>query len=67
VLLLGVLTGKNTSELDPATEEAMQLVLDVQSTFLGMLHSATAALELRRAETTTSASQVEAHLQAAPA
>jgi hypothetical protein len=51
----------------------MQLVLDVHSTFLDILHSTTAgylppsALEVRHAETTTSASHVETHLQAAPA
>jgi hypothetical protein len=50
----------------------MQSALHVQSTFLDMLRSTTAghlppsALVLRRAETTTSASQLEAHLQAAP-
>jgi ferredoxin len=63
---------KNPSELDPATEEAMQSALHVQFTFLDMSCSTTvghlphSALELRRAETTTSASQLEAHLQAAP-
>jgi hypothetical protein len=50
----------------------MQSALDIQSTFLDMLCSTTAghlpqsALELRHAETTTSASQLGAHLQAAP-
>jgi hypothetical protein len=50
----------------------MQSALHVQSTFLGMLRSTTAghlphsALELRRPGTTTSASQLEAHIQATP-
>jgi hypothetical protein len=50
----------------------MQSALHVQPTFLDMSCSTTAghlphsALELRHAETTTSASQLEAHLQAAP-
>jgi hypothetical protein len=50
----------------------MQSALHVQSTFLDTSRSTTAghllhsALELRRTETTTSASQLEAHLQAAP-
>jgi hypothetical protein len=49
----------------------MQSVLDIQSTFLDMSRSTTvghlphSALELRRAETTTSASHLEAHLQTA--
>jgi hypothetical protein len=60
----GVPTGRNPSALDPATEEAMQSALHVQSTFLDMSCSTTAghlphsALELRRA------SQLEAHLHA---
>jgi hypothetical protein len=33
---------KIASELDPATDEAMQSALDVLATFLGMLCSATA-------------------------
>jgi hypothetical protein len=51
----------------------MQSALDVQSTFLDMSLSDTAGylphivLELRRAETTTSVSHLEAHIQAAPA
>jgi hypothetical protein len=54
------------------TKEAMQSSLDAHSTFLDISPSTTAdqlphcAVELRRAETTTSASQLEAHLQAAP-
>jgi hypothetical protein len=50
----------------------MQSALHVQSTFLDMSRSTIAgylphsALELRRAETTNSASQLKAHLQAAP-
>jgi hypothetical protein len=62
---------KKPSELDPATKEVMQSVLNVLPVFLDMLRSATAgrhahsALELRRAET-TSASQPGALLQAAP-
>jgi hypothetical protein len=50
----------------------MQSTPHVQSTFLSMSRSTTAghlphsALEFRRAETTISASQLEAHLQAAP-
>jgi hypothetical protein len=49
----------------------MQSALHVQSNFLDMSRSTTAGylphspLELRRAETTTSTSQLEAHLQAA--
>lgn len=49
----------------------MQLAPDVQSTFLGVLLSAVtkhhlcSALELLHAETTTSTSQLEAHIQAA--
>jgi hypothetical protein len=67
----GVPTERNPSEFVLATEEAMQSALDVQSTFLDMSRPTTAdnlphsALELRRAETTISASQLEAHLQAA--
>jgi hypothetical protein len=62
---------RNQSELDPATEVAVQKTLHVQATFQDMSRSATAGhrprsvLELRRAETTTSASQLEAHLQTA--
>jgi hypothetical protein len=50
----------------------MQSALYIQSTFLGMSCTTTAAylphtaLELYHAETTTSASQLEAHLQLAP-
>jgi hypothetical protein len=50
----------------------MQSVLDLQPTFLDMSLSSTAGylphneLELPHAETRTSASQLEAHLQAAP-
>jgi hypothetical protein len=50
----------------------MQSALHVQSTFLDMSGSTIAehlphsSLELRRAETTTSASQLEAHHQAVP-
>jgi hypothetical protein len=49
----------------------MQSALHIQSTFLDMLRSTTArhlphsVLELHCAKTTTSASQLEAHLQAA--
>jgi hypothetical protein len=48
----------------------MQLDFDIQFTFLDMLCSTTArhphsALELHHAETTTSTSQLEVHLQAA--
>jgi hypothetical protein len=63
---------KDLSELDPATVQAMQSALDVQSTFLDMSLSTTAehhshcVLEIRHTETTTSSSQLEAHLQAAP-
>jgi hypothetical protein len=62
---------KNPLELVPATKEDMQSALRVQSTFLDMLLSTTAghlphsALELLHAETTTSASWLEAHFQAA--
>jgi hypothetical protein len=57
--------------LDVVTKEAMQAAPNAQSTFLGVLLSAVtkhlpcSALELLHAETTTSASQLEAHLQAA--
>jgi hypothetical protein len=50
----------------------MQSALHVNSTYLDMSRSTTtghiphSALELRRAVTTSSASQLEAHLQAAP-
>jgi hypothetical protein len=50
----------------------MHLVIDVQSTILNMLRSITAGhlphniLELCLAETTDSASQLEAHHQAVP-
>jgi hypothetical protein len=65
--------GKNQSELHLATEEAMQSLLVIQSTFLDMLRSTIAGhlphsmLELHRAETITqlTASQLEEHLQAA--
>jgi hypothetical protein len=56
---------------NPATKEAMQSALDIQSMFLDMSWSTTARhlphsmLELRHVETTTSASQLQAHLQAA--
>jgi hypothetical protein len=62
---------KSASKLDPATEKAMQSAFNVRSTFLVMSRSSTAeqlshtALELRRAETTISASPIEAHLGAA--
>lgn len=68
----GVLSGKYPSELDLVAWEAMQSALEVQSTFLDILRLTTAgylphtALELRRAEATISASQLEAHPQAAP-
>jgi hypothetical protein len=45
---------KNPSELDPATEEAMQSALHAQSTFLDMSRSTIAGHLLRHAETTTS-------------
>jgi hypothetical protein len=67
----GVTTGKNPSELNPATDETMKLALDVQSAFLGMSLSNTdiflphIVLEPRRAEATTAASYLEAQLQAA--
>jgi hypothetical protein len=53
-------------------EETMQLALSIQCTFQDMSCSTTTkhlphcALELLHAETTTFASQLEAHLQAAP-
>jgi hypothetical protein len=59
-------------QLNPAVEEAMQLALSIHPTFQVMSCSIIArhlphcALELHHAETTTSASQLEAHLQAAP-
>jgi hypothetical protein len=43
-----------TSELDPATEEAMQWALHAQSAFLDMSRSTIAGHLLRHAETTTS-------------
>jgi hypothetical protein len=61
---------KSPLQLDPATEEAMQLTLDVPSSFLDLSCSTTArhlpnnAVELCRTETTTSASQLEARLRA---
>jgi hypothetical protein len=64
---------KDPSELDPTSEDAMKSALDVQSTFLDMSRSTTAgrlphsALQFRRVETTSSASQPEADLQIAPA
>jgi hypothetical protein len=54
-------------------EETVQAGLNFQFTFLDMSRSTTdghlphIVLQLRRAETTTSASQLEIHLQAAPA
>jgi hypothetical protein len=65
---------RNPSELDPTTQEATHSALDtldLQPTF-DMSNSPTvthfphSALELRRAETTTSASLPGAHLQADP-
>jgi hypothetical protein len=50
----------------------MHLTHDVQTTFLNMLFSVTAGRlphsvpELHHAETTTTASQLETHIQAAP-
>jgi hypothetical protein len=67
----GVSTGKNPTELDLVIGEAMQSVPNIQSTFLDMSCSTTAGhlphsmLEFCYAETTTPASQLEAHLQAA--
>jgi hypothetical protein len=64
---------RNPSELDLATEEAIQSALNVQSTFPSMSRSTTAghlphsALELHHAKTTTSVSQLETNLQAASA
>jgi hypothetical protein len=58
-------------ELDLLIEEAMHSALDIQSTFLDMSHSITTrhhphtAMDLSHAEITTSASQLEAQLQAA--
>jgi hypothetical protein len=63
---------KNPSDLDLATKGAMQSALDSQSSFLNTSRSTTAgrlshsALQLRRPETTTSSSQLEAPPQAAP-
>jgi hypothetical protein len=54
------------------TEEAMQLAPDIQLTLLDMLYSSTgghlpcSVQVLCRAETTSNASQLEAHLQATP-
>jgi hypothetical protein len=59
-------------ELDLVTEEAMQSAPDIHLTLLDMLHSSTgghhpySAQMLCHSETITSASQLEAHLQAAP-
>jgi hypothetical protein len=67
---LAVVPWNNLSELDSAFE-AMQLALQVQSMFLGILHSTTVGhlhhslLELHHAETTTFPSQLEACLQTA--
>jgi hypothetical protein len=58
-------------ELELLTEEAMQSAINIQSSFLDVSHLTTAGhlphsvLKLHHAETTTSASQVEAHQQAA--
>jgi hypothetical protein len=63
-------TGKNPSESDLVTMESMQSALNIQSSFLDMLHSTTAghlpqsAQELCHAETTTSVSQLQAYHQA---
>jgi hypothetical protein len=68
---LGVSTGNSPSELDLTTEEDMQAALHIESTFLDFSCSSTAGHishsvpELRCAETTSFASQLEAHLQAA--
>jgi hypothetical protein len=64
--VLVVPTGKIPSELDPATERAMQEVLDVKSIFLDKSRSTNAGhlphseTELPLAETTVSAPQLEA-------
>lgn len=61
----GAPTGKTPLELDPLTEETVQSAFHIQFTFLVMLYLTTArhlfhsALELCRAKTTTSASQLE--------
>jgi ABC-type amino acid transport system permease subunit len=57
-------------ELDVETEEAMQCAPNLQSIFLHISCSTTAGHlrhGLRRAETAVSASQLDAHRQAAPA
>jgi hypothetical protein len=65
-------TGNDPSELDPATEEAIQFSFYFESNFQDTSYSTTAGyfchcvLVLRCAETTTAASQLEGHLQATP-
>lgn len=71
-VLLQVSPQEKIYQSDPATEEAMQSALHFQSTSLSISCSTTAghlphcALELHCAETTTSALQLEAQLQAVP-
>jgi hypothetical protein len=67
----GVLTGKNATDSDLVTGDTIQSAMNIQSTFLDMSRSPTtwhlphSMLELCHAKTTTSASQLKAHLQAA--
>jgi hypothetical protein len=71
VFLQGSPQKQKLPELDPTVEEAMQSALENQSILLDMFHSTTArrlppgAVEFSRAETKNSASQLEAHVQAA--
>jgi hypothetical protein len=63
---------KNQSELDPGTKSVVQSAFNIQFTCEDRSRSITAghfphsSLELSCAETTTSASQLEAYLQALP-
>jgi hypothetical protein len=65
-------TGRNPLQLDSAIKETIQSTIDVQSTILDMSDLTTAGhllcreLEVNHAETTSSASQPQAHLQAGP-
>jgi hypothetical protein len=71
VLLQGFPQKNDPPELDLTVERAMQLTVDVLYILLYMSHSTTSrrlpysAMELSRAETKNSATQLKAHLQAA--
>jgi hypothetical protein len=70
-MILWVSPQENIHQLHPVTQESMKLALNIHCAFVDMLLSATAgyhpqsSLELHHAETTTSASHLEAHFQAA--